>query len=196
MGHIRETNAIAHVVRCFENDNIVHVDGSVNPARDIGVIDTELMLAALEAVIKKYATIEKQAKTGDKKSAAIMGVLSRVRSALEAGKPVRALKLSPEEQALVSDYHLITIKPVLYAANMDEAGIQNKEANKFYQEVKKIAEAEGSQIVSICGAVESEIAAIEDAAERKEFLDSLGLPEAGLDRVIRSAYTLLGLATY
>ncbi|MBI3542907.1 MAG: redox-regulated ATPase YchF [Deltaproteobacteria bacterium] len=196
LGHIRETNAIAHVTRCFDNPNIVHVDGSVDPARDISVIDTELIFADLEGVVKRYPTLEKQARTGDKKSAAIIGVLSRVRAALESGKPVRALNLSADEQAIINDYHLITIKPVLYVANMDEQGIQNPEANKYYQAVKKIADAEGSKIVAICGAIEAEISAIEDPAERSEFLKSLNLPEAGLDRVIRAGYELLGLQTY
>lgn len=196
LGHIRETQAIAHVTRCFENPNIVHVDGSVDPARDISVIDTELILADLEAVTKRYPTLEKQARTGDKKAAAVIGVLSRVREALEQGKPARALKLTEDEQETINEYHLITIKPVLYVANMDEEGIQNPEGNKYYQAVKKIADTEGSKIVAICGAVESEIAAIEDPAERAEFLKSLGLPEAGLDRVIRAGYELLGLQTY
>lgn len=196
LGHIRETNAIAHVTRCFENENIVHVDGSVDPARDISVIDTELILADLEAVTKRYATLEKQARANDKKAAATIGVLQRVRAALEEGKPARSLRLSDDEKEQIRDFHLITIKPVLYVANMDEQGIQNPEANKHYQAVKKIADAEGSQIVAICGAIESEIASIEDPAERAEFLKSMGLPEAGLDRVIRAGYALLGLQTY
>jgi len=196
LGHIRETAAIAHVTRCFENENIVHVDGSVNPARDISVIDTELIFSDLEAVTKRYATLEKTARAGDKKSAAVLGVISRVRAGLESGKPARALKLSEDEQALIKDYHLITIKPVLYVANMDEEGIQNPEANKFFQAVKKIAEEEGSSVVPICGAIESEIAALETEAERQEFLQTLGLDETGLDRVIRGGYELLGLATY
>lgn len=196
LGHIRETTAIAHVTRCFENPNIVHVDGSVDPARDISVIDTELILADLEGVVKRYPTLDKQAKQGDKKAAAVIGVLSRVRAALEEGKAVRALKLSADEQETIRDFHLITLKPVLYVANMDEEGIQNPESNKYYQAVKKIADAEGSKIVAICGAIESEIASIEDPAERAEFLKSMGLPEAGLDRVIRAGYDLLGLATY
>ncbi|MEW6056666.1 MAG: redox-regulated ATPase YchF [Bdellovibrionota bacterium] len=196
LGHIREVNAIAHVTRCFENPNIVHVDGSVDPARDISVIDTELIFADLETVVKRYSTIEKQARTGDKKSAATIGVLSRVRDALERGKPARSLKLPEEEQVHIRDFHLLTIKPVLYVANLDENGIQNPEENKYFQTVKKIAAEEGSIVVPICGALESEIAALSSDEERQEFLNSLGLKETGLDRLIRAGYELLGLITY
>jgi GTP-binding protein YchF len=196
LGHIREVNAVAHVVRCFENENIVHVDGSVDPARDIGVIDMELIFADLDSVIKRYATIEKQAKTGDKKAGAVFGVLSRVRECLERGNPARKLKLSEDELAQIYDFHLITVKPVLYVANMDENGIQDIAGNKYFQAVKKLAEAEGSMVVPICGALESEIAALPSADERTAFLKELGLSETGLDRLIRAGYELLGLITY
>lgn len=196
LGHIREVNAIAHVTRCFEDGNIVHVEGSVNPARDIEVIDTELMLADLEAITKKFSNVEKMSRTGDKKAAAQLGILQRIKTGLEAGKPVRSLGLSDDEKALVSEYHLLTLKRVLYVANMDEKGIQNPEANPHYQAVKKIAQAEGSGIVAICGAMEGEIAAIEDLEEQKAFLQELGLRETGLSRMIRAGYELLGLITY
>ncbi len=196
LGHIRETNAVAHVVRCFDNPNVVHVDGSVDPGRDIGVIDMELILADLETVTKRYSTLEKQARSGDKKTQAVMGVLSRVREALEKGKTVRSLKLTEDEQELVRDFHLITIKPVLYVANLDENGIKNPEAVPYFQAVKKIAESEGSQVVPICGALESEIASLESEEERAEFMKELGVSETGLDRLIRSGYALLGLITY
>jgi GTP-binding protein YchF len=184
------------VVRCFENDNIVHVDGSVDPARDISVIDTELIFADLDAVVKKYNQLEKQGRTGDKKAAATFGVLARVRAALEKGEPVRSLKLSEEDQLAVRDFHFLTIKPVLYVANMDEKGIQDPGANKFYQSVKALAEKEGSLVVAICGATEAEISALESVEERQMFLQELGLKETGLDRLIRAGYELLGLITY
>ncbi len=196
LGHIREVNAIAHVVRCFENGDIVHVDGSVNPARDIEVIDTELMLADLEAVTKRYNTIEKQGRTGDKKAAATAGVLVRVKAALEKGQPVRSLNLSDDEKLAIFDFHLLTIKPVLYVANMDEKGIQNPEANPHFQAVKKIAEKEGSLVVPVCGALESEIASLESEEDRLAFMKDLGMSETGLARVIRAGYSLLGLITY
>ncbi len=196
LGHIRDTNAIAHVTRCFENDNIVHVDGSVNPERDISVIDTELIFSDLDAINKKFKGLENLTKTGDKKAAAVLGVLQRVRASLEKGQPARALKLDKDELALIYEYHLITIKPVLYVANMDEKGILDPASNKFYQAVKKIADAEGSQIVAICGAIEAEIAEMPNADERAEFLRELGMSETGLDRVIRAGYDLLGLSTY
>ena len=196
LGHIREVDAIAHVVRCFEDSNVVHVEGSVNPARDIEIIDTELMLADLEAVSKRFNNVEKMAKQGDKKAAIQFGILQRVKPSLEAGKTVRSLNLSDEEKAALYDFHLLTVKRVLYVANLDEKGIQNPEANPHYMMVKKIAESEGSRIVGICGALEGEIAAIEDADERAAFLAELGLKETGLDRMIKSGYELLGLITY
>lgn len=196
LGHIREVNAIAHVVRCFESGDIVHVEGSVDPTRDISTIDTELIFADLDSVIKKYATLEKQSRTGNKEAAAQFGVISRVREALERGKAVRSLKLSEEEAYLIRDYHFLTIKPVLYVANLDEKDVANPEANKHYQAVLKHAQSEGSRVVPICSAIESEIASLESEEERTAFLKDLGVEETGLDRMIRTGYELLGLATY
>ncbi len=196
LAHIREVHAIAHVVRCFEDENIVHVDGAVNPSRDISVIDTELILADLETVIKRYATLEKQAKTGDKKAALIYGVLKIVRENLEKGIPARALKLEPEQKAAIYDYHLITLKPVLYVANLSEQDAKNPEGSSFYNEVKTVAEKEGAQAVAICGTIESEVAALPSEEERLEFLKELEITEPGLNRLIRAGYTLLGLQTF
>ncbi|MBI2605902.1 MAG: redox-regulated ATPase YchF [Deltaproteobacteria bacterium] len=196
LAHIREVNAIAHVVRCFEDPNVVHVDGSVDPARDISVIDTELIFADLDTIVKRYATIEKQARTGDKKAAAVFGVLAPVREALEKGCPARSLKLSKDEQEIIRDYHLLTIKPVLYVANLDEKGLHAPSENNHFQAVKRIADAEGSKVVPICGALEGEIAALSSDAERMEFLKELGVGETGLDRMIHAGYELLGLITY
>lgn len=196
LGHIREVQAIVHVVRAFENDKIVHVDGDVNPNRDISTIDTELILADLESVTRKFATLEKQARTGDKKAAKVYGVLKLVREALERGSTARSLGLSPEEQELIDEYHLLTIKPVLFVANIDEAQIHAPDENKFFQEVKKLAQNEGAKVVAICGAIEAEIASLPTDQERREFLREMGLPEPGLDRLIRAGYELLGLITF
>ena len=196
LGHIREVNAIAHVVRCFENENIVHVDGKVNPERDISTIDTELILSDLEAVTKRFNGIEKQARMGDKKSAAVLGVLQRVKDTLERGLNARSLKLNEEELLTIYDFHLLTVKPVLYCANLDEKGMQNPEANEHYQAVVKHAKTEGARVVAICGALEAEIAALSSDEERVEFLKEMGLSETGLARLIRTGYELLGLITY
>ena len=196
LGHIRETNAIAHVVRCFSDPNVVHVDGSVNPLRDIEVIDTELMLADLESVTKKFSSLEKTARAGgDKKAAAQFGVLSRIKPALEAGKPVRALGLSPEELALVHDFHFITAKKVMYVANVDDNDIGKAEPNEYVKKVMEHAKAEGSPVVQICGKIESEIAELSED-EKVTFLKEMGMEEPGLNRVIRAGYALLGLQTY
>lgn len=196
LAHIREVNAIAHVVRCFEDENIVHVDGSVNPTRDIEVIDTELILADLETVLKRFNNFEKQARAGDKKAAATYGVLLRVRDALEKGKPARSLQLTEDELKAIHEFHLITVKPVLYVANLDEKGIQNPAANPHYQAVLKLAEKEGSKVVPICGALEAEVAALSSLEERQAFLKEMGVEETGLDRLIRAGYEILGLITY
>jgi GTP-binding protein YchF len=196
LGHIRETNAIAHVVRCFQDPNVIHVDGSVDPIRDISVIDTELIFADLETVTKRYSQLEKTARAGnDKKAAAVMGVLTPVKAALEAGKPVRSLKLSEDELELIHDFHLITAKKVMYVANVDENDIGKSEPNDLVKRVMAHAESEGSPVVQICGKIESEVAELEDE-EKAAFLREMGMEEPGLNRVIRSGYALLGLQTY
>lgn len=196
LGHIRETNAIAHVVRCFGDPNVVHVDGSVDPIRDISVIDIELMLADLETVSKRFTQIEKAAKAGgDKKASATYGVLAPIKAALEAGKPVRALGLSPEELARVADYHLITAKKAMYVANIDEESTANPEKNPYVQKVMEHAKKEGAPVVCICGKIESEIAELAEE-DKAAFLKDLGMEEPGLSRVIRAGYNLLGLQTY
>ncbi len=196
LGHIRETNAIAHVVRCFSDPNVVHVDGSVDPLRDISVIDTELMFADLDTVTKRFTTLQKTARAGnDKKAAAVMGVLEPVKAALEAGKPVRSLNLSEEELALIHDFHLITAKKVMYVANVDDKDIGSSEPNEYVKKLMAIAEKEKSPVVQICGKIESEIAELADE-EKAAFLADMGMKEPGLNRVIRAGYDLLGLQTY
>ncbi len=196
LGHIRETNAIAHVVRCFDDPNIIHVANSVDPIRDIEVIDTELMLADLESVTKKYPTIEKMATVaGNKEAQALFAVLKRVREALDAGKPVRSLGLDPHELEVIKDYHFITVKRVMYIANVNDADGKNPENNPHVRKVMEHAKKEGSPVVPICGKVESEIAEL-TAEEKKEFLKDYGLEEPGLNKVIRAGYSLLGLETF
>lgn len=196
LAHIRETNAIAHVVRCFADPNVIHVDGSVDPLRDISTIETELILADLDTVTKRYAALEKASRGGaDKKAAAVMGVLTPIRSALQGGKPVRALGLSDEELDLVHDFHLITAKKAMYVANVDENDIANPDANPHYQKLVEHARTEGSPVVPICGKIESELSEL-SVEERAAFLKEMGMQEPGLNRVIRAGYALLGLQTY
>lgn len=195
LGHIRETNAIAHVVRCFSDPNVVHVDGSVDPLRDIGVIDMELIFADLESVTKRYNDYQKKAKTGDKKAAAIFGVLEPVKAGLEAGKTVRSLGLSPEQMEQIRDFHLITAKKVMYVANVDDKDIGKSEPNEYVKRVMEHAKIEGSPVLQICGKIESEIAEL-DEAEKSAFLSEMGMEEPGLNRVIRTGYSLLDLQTY
>lgn len=193
LGHIRQVDAIAHIVRCFEDENAVHVDGSVDPRRDIEIIQTELGLADLETVEKRIGRSEKQARSGDKKLQAEMEVLLKVRTCLNNGGPARAADLSPEERLVLRDLHLITAKPVLYVANVAENDLAGK--HPFVEEVRRIAAAEGSEVVTICGRIEAEIGELAPE-EKGDFLRELGLPESGLDRMIHAGYRLLGLITY
>lgn len=196
LGHIRETNAIAHVVRCFSDPNVIHVDGSVDPIRDISVIDTELILADLDTITKRYATIEKAARAGgDKKAAAQFGVLQPVKTALEAGKPARAVGLSEDQMKLIHEFHLITAKKVMYVANVDDTDLAHPEKNPYVQKLMDHAKAEGSIVVPICGKIESEIAEL-SSEDKVGFLKEMGMDEPGLNRVIRAGYSLLGLITY
>ena len=195
LGHIRECDAIAHVVRCFNDSNIVHVEGSVDPLRDIATIDTELMLTDLEAVIKKLSSLQKQAKTGDKKAAAQVGVMEIVRAGLDSGRTVRSLGLTEEQKELLFEFHLLTIKPVMYIANVDENTIQNPYENEYVKKVVEHAKTEGAPVVPICGKIESEIAELNEE-DKKGFLSDMGMDEAGLAKVIRAGYSLLGLETY
>ena len=192
MANIRETDAIAHVVRCFDDENIVHVAGKVDPASDIEVINTELALADLETVEKQMHKAQKQAKGGDKDAKALMTVCEKILPHLNEGRPVRSADLSDDEMDVVATLHLLTIKPTLYIANVAEDGFEN---NPWLETVRAIAAAENAEVVPICNKIESEIAELEDD-EKAEFLEELGLAEAGLDRVIRAGYALLGLQTY
>ena len=194
LGHIRSTDAICHVVRCFDNPNVIHVAGGVNPLHDIDIINTELLLADLETVEKRWPKVEKAVRnTTDSKIKAEAEAIKKLLEALQAGRPARVVELTDEEKAASYDLHLITTKPVLFVANVDEDGLKN--SNEWVKAVEQRAASENAQVVSICGALEAEIALLEPA-ERKEFLTDLGLTEPGLDRLIHSAYRLLGLITY
>ena len=192
LAHIREVDAIAHVVRCFEDPNVVHVAGRVDPARDIEVIATELALADLETVERAIARVEKQARSGDREAKARLAVYERLRAALDAGRPARTVELSEEERPAARELHLLTAKPVLYVANVAEDGF---EGNPHLETVRRIAAGEGAEVVPVCAAVEAELADLTDA-ERAELLRELGLEEPGLHRLIRAGYRLLGLRTF
>ena len=192
LANIRETDAICHVVRCFHNDDVVHVAGQVDPLEDIEVINTELALADLESVEKALDKVTRQAKTGDKKVLARKALLERVRDHLDSGKPMRAMELNDDEKLDLRDFQFLTIKPTLYIANVDEEGFED---NPLLDAVRELAEGEGSEVVPVCAAIEMEMAELNDE-ERREFLDDMGLDEPGLNRVIRAGYKLLGLQTY
>jgi ribosome-binding ATPase len=192
LAHIREVDAVAHVVRCFENDDIIHVAGKIDPAHDIEVINTELALADLDSVERAYQKALKASKTADKEAIKLRDLLERVRNQLNEAKAVRLLKLDANEHLLLRDLHLLTDKPVMYVANVDESGFTN---NPRLDRVREIAKGEGAVVVPVCAAIEAEIAQL-DEADRADFLKELKLDEPGLNRVIRGGYSLLGLQTY
>jgi GTP-binding protein YchF len=192
LSHIRETDAIAHVVRCFESTDIVHVSGKVDPIADIDVIDTELALADLGTVDKAVDRVAKNVKAGDKDAVRKKALFERVREHLNNGKPARSLALTEDEKKDLRDLHLITAKPVMYVANVAENGFIN---NPKLEAVEKRAVAEGAVVVPICAAIEAEISQL-DEADRADFLAEIGQKEAGLDRLIRAGYQLLGLQTF
>ena len=192
LANIRETDAIAHVVRCFEDDNVVHVAGKVDPISDIEVINTELALADLETVDKALLRIGKLAKSGDKGARARLVVLERVKADLDEGRLVRAMGLDEPARQALADLHLLTSKPTMYIANVAEDGFQN---NPQLDAVRELAEQEGAEVVPVCAAIEAELLEL-DEAEQRAFLHELGIEEPGLNRVIRAGYRLLGLHTY
>jgi hypothetical protein len=193
LGHIRSTDAIVHVVRCFDDDNVVHVSGRVSPADDIEVINTELALADLDTVEKKIQRAEKMARSGDQKSKDEVAFYLRVRALLEQVKKLKGVAENEDERAWMRELHLLSDKPVLYAANVAEGDLEG--SHPFVGQVREIAAAEGAGVVVICGKLEAEISELE-SDEKQAFLQDMGLEEPGLDRLIRSGYELLGLITY
>ncbi|MFO1371951.1 MAG: redox-regulated ATPase YchF [Candidatus Competibacteraceae bacterium] len=192
LAHIRETDAIAHVVRCFENDDVIHVSGRVNPPSDIETINTELALADLATVEKALLRAEKAAKAGGREALERKAVLEQVQAHLDRGAPLRTLALTVEQREALRELHLLTGKPVLYIANVAEGGFTD---NPLLDRVREIAVQEGAEVVAVCAAIEAELVELDDA-DRAEFLADYGLSEPGLDRVIHAAYKLLGLETY
>jgi hypothetical protein len=192
LSHIRETHAIAHVVRCFDDDNVTHVSGSVSPKDDIEIIHTELVLADLQTAEKAVQKAARSAKSLDQDAVRQVAILERVVKHLETGEPVRTLGLSADDQRRVKAFGFLTLKPVMYIANVDEDGFEN---NPHLDAVRRLAESEGAEVVAVCAKLEAEIAELEDD-EKSEFLHELGFEEPGLNRVIRAGYRLLGLHTY
>jgi len=195
LAHIREVDAIAHVVRCFVDENITHVSGTVDPISDIETINLELILADLESVEKRIDRTKKNIKSGDKKFQQEYDVLVKLKEAFESEMPARGVDLTDDEKLLVRDLHLLTIKPVLYVANVSEDQVNNFDDNPYVKQVQEFAEKEASEVIVISAKVESEIAEL-DGEDKELFLEELGIKESGLDRLIRAAYKLLGLVTY
>lgn len=195
LAHIREVDAIVHVVRCFEDSDVVHVEGSIDPERDIETIELELILADLESVDKRLERSAKLLKSGDKKAQLEVALLERLRGTFDQGKPARSLSFSDEEKDILKTLPLLTFKPVLFAANVNEEGMQKADDNPYVMKVREIARAENSEAVVVCAKIEAEIAELE-AEEKALFLADLGLTESGLDRLIRAAFHLLGLMTF
>jgi hypothetical protein len=195
LSHIREVDAIVHVVRCFEDENVIHVEGNVNPKRDIETIDLELVLADMESVERRADRSSKLLKTGDKKAQGEMALLERLKEIFNQGKGARFLTYTDEERAILKGFSLLTLKPVLYVANVSEEGLSTAADNPYVQQVMAIATEEGAEAVVVCAQIEAEIAELEED-EKEGFLQDLGLEESGLDHLIRVAFHLLGLMTF
>lgn len=194
LANIREVDAIVHVVRCFENDDVIHVEGVVNPISDKEVIDMELQLRDLDSIEKRIARTQKAAKSGSADIKKELETLAKFKAHLESGQSIRSIDASEDEWEVIKDLMLLTAKPVIYLANVDEDGIQ--EDNQHVQALKKIAEAENSQVIKVCAALEEQISSFEDEEEKAVFLSEYGLDESGLHKLIRASYAILNLITY
>ena len=194
LSHIREVDAIVHVVRCFENNDIIHVDGSIDPIRDLETINLELIFSDMEILERRIDNVKKAMK-GDKTLAPKLELYERVMKTLEDGKSARSLDYNEEEESWISEVALLTIKPVIYAANISENDLANLDANPFLQRVKEFAKSEKSEVIPVCAEIEAEIAELDDE-EKEMFLSDLGIEESGLDRLIKASYSLLGLISY
>lgn len=195
LANIRQTDAIVHVVRCFDDPDIEHVEGSVDPLRDIDEINMELCLADLDTVNNRVGKVAKKAQTKDKDAVREMASLDKFREALEAGKPVRLLELTEDDSLFLKNYGLLTAKPVIYVANMSDEEIGDPESNAYYTSVRDFAAKENSQCIAICAKIEQELSGL-SRDEKKAFLEDLGIAQSGLDQIIRAAYDLLGLRTF
>ena len=194
LSNIRNTDAIVHVVRCFDDENVIHVEGGTDPKRDVEIIDLELIMAVMEMVERRIEKANKNAK-GDKKFLHEAEVFKGLLEHLNEGKSVRSYECEPDDMELIATSDLLTIKPIIYAANMDENGISDYENNDYYKQLCTIAEAEGAQVLPICAKLEEEIAALEPE-EREMFLEEMGMEQSGLDRMIKCSYALLGLISF
>lgn len=195
LSHIREVDAIVHVVRCFEDENIVHVDGSIGPKRDVDTINLELIFADLEMLERRIDRTKKMMKSGDKKFQIELEVFEALKSHLESGKPARSLSFDAEQQQIADQLFLITSKPVLYAANVSENDLSDLDNNRFLAELKEVAKNEGSEVMVISAKVEEEIAQLADD-EKADFLEAMGLEESGLDKLVKASYKILGLISF
>lgn len=195
LSHIRQVDAICQVVRCFDDTNITHVSGKVDPIDDIEVINLELMLADLETVNKRYQRVEKLARQKDKEALEEFEVLQKLKEGLESEVPARAIEFTKEQIKIVKGLHLLTSKPILYVANVGEDDVNDPDANEYVQQVKEYAAKENAEVISVCAKIEEEISELEPD-EKEMFLEELGIGESGLDKLIKAAYTLLGLGTY
>lgn len=195
LAHIRQVDAVAQVVRCFSDDNITHVEGGLDPLRDIEIINTELCLADLDTVEKRAERVQKLLKSGDKKAQAELNILSRIKEMLEQALPARRVEMSADEAALVRDLNLLTLKPILFVANVGEDEVAVPDANPHVQKVREYACQEGAAVIAVSAKVESEIAELPDE-DAREFLQELGLDESGLDKLIKASFQLLGLITF
>lgn len=195
LGNIRETDAICEVVRCFRDKDITHVDGDVDPIRDIETINLELIFSDLDTVEKRISRLDKKSKSGDKDAKEEIRILSQIKEVLEANKPARVISFNKEEMVFVKQYTLLTMKPLIYVANVGEDDLENPADNPFYNQVVEFAKEEGSIVIPICAKIESELAGL-DTEEKNVFLQELGISESGLDKLIKEAYSLLGLCTF
>jgi GTP-binding protein YchF len=195
LSHIREVDAIVHVVRCFEDGNIIHVDGSIGPKRDVETINLELIFADLEMLERRIDRTKKMMKSGDKKFLSELEVFEAIKLHLEGGKPARSISFDQEQQQIAGQLFLITSKPVLYAANVSENDLSMLNENKFLEELNELAQVEGSEVMVICAKVEEEIAQLADE-EKADFLEAMGLEESGLDKLVKASYKILGLISF
>ena len=195
LSNIRATDAIVHVVRCFDDPNVIHVEGSTDPLRDIQIIDIELIMADMEMVQRRIDKCSKAGRTGDKKAAHEAEVFQGLQDWLNEGRSARSYECGEDDAALIATAELLSLKPIIYAANLDEAGFSDYQNNAYYQQVAGVAAAEGAQVIPVCAQLEAVIAQLEPD-EKKLFLDDLGIPESGLDRLIKASYALLGLISF